>query len=185
MRSPRLDVERLHDEVRHVECSRTDTAALPVDERDRSVDGAEEQVVGVIGTSCSGAGAAASELLSEAGLVMISPSNTSPSLTSDLEGNENANYYPGYFRLSNNDIYTGRAAAAFVYEEMNLRKMGTVDIDDAYIAGLVDAFCRTRRASTSRINGAATTKTTSVTLIIGFLLQGGMVCEERRIAGRV
>ena len=100
----------------------------------------EGQVVGVIGTSCSGAGAAASELLSEAGLVMISPSNTSPSLTSDLEGNENANYYPGYFRLSNNDIYTGRAAAAFVYEEMNLRKMGTVDIDDAYIAGLVDAF---------------------------------------------
>ena len=71
---------------------------------------------------------------------MISPSNTSPSLTSDLEGNENANYYPGYFRLSNNDIYTGRAAAAFVYEEMNLRKMGTVDIDDAYIAGLVEAF---------------------------------------------
>ena len=64
---------------------------------------ADEQVVGVIGGSCSGAGTAASKLLSAAGLVMISPSNTS--LTSDLEGNKNANYYPGYFRLSNNDIY--------------------------------------------------------------------------------
>ena len=101
---------------------------------------ADEQVVGVIGTSCSGAGAAASELLGAAGLVMISPSNTSPSLTSDLEGNPNPNYYPGYFRLSNNDIYTGRAAAAFVHEELGLTKVGTVDIDDAYIAGLVDAF---------------------------------------------
>ena len=74
---------------------------------------AEERVVGLIGTSCSGAGAAASRLLSAAGLVMISPSNTSLSLTSDLEGNRNANYYPGYCRLSNNDIYTGRAADTF------------------------------------------------------------------------
>ena len=57
---------------------------------------ADAQVVGVIGTSCSGAGTAASPLLSAAGLVMISPSNTSPSLTSDLEGNANVNNYPGY-----------------------------------------------------------------------------------------
>ena len=54
----------------------------------------DAQVVGVIGTSCSGAGAAASQLLSGAGLVMISPSNTSPSLTSDLEGNKDVNNYP-------------------------------------------------------------------------------------------
>ena len=101
---------------------------------------ADERVVGVIGTSCSGAGAAASRLLSAAGLVMISPSNTSPSLTSDLEGNGNANYYPGYFRLSNNDIYTGRAAATFVKDVLQLTKVGTVDIADPYIAGLVAAF---------------------------------------------
>ncbi|MED5437990.1 MAG: ABC transporter substrate-binding protein, partial [Actinomycetota bacterium] len=36
---------------------------------------ADEQVVGVIGTSCSGAAAAAAPLISEAGMVMISPSN--------------------------------------------------------------------------------------------------------------
>lgn len=101
---------------------------------------ADKQVVGVIGTSCSGAGAAASELLSAADLVMISPSNTSPVLTSDLEGKQSDSYYPGYFRLSNNDLYTGRAAAAFVHEKLGLTKMGTVDIEDAYIAGLVEAF---------------------------------------------
>ena len=83
---------------------------------------ADEQVVGVIGASCSGAGGAASELLSAAGLVMISPSNTSPSLTSDLESNQKASYYPSYFRLCNNDVYTGRAVAAFVHEELQLTK---------------------------------------------------------------
>lgn len=100
---------------------------------------ADSRVVGVIGTSCSGAGAAASALLSEAGLVMISPSNTSPSLTSDLAGNANSNYRPGYFRISNNDLYTGQAAADFAYE-LGLRRMGIVDIDDAYIAALANAF---------------------------------------------
>ena len=56
---------------------------------------ADEQVVGVIGTSCSGAAASAAPLISDAGLVMISGSNTSPSLTSDLQGNANENYRPG------------------------------------------------------------------------------------------
>ena len=40
---------------------------------------ADEQVVGVISTSCSGAAASAAPLISDAGLVMISGSNTSPS----------------------------------------------------------------------------------------------------------
>ncbi|GIS99425.1 MAG: hypothetical protein CM1200mP26_11380 [Acidimicrobiales bacterium] len=61
---------------------------------------ADEDVVGVIGTSCSGAAAAASPLISEAGMVMISPSNTSPSLTSDLAGTAGENYYPGYYRTA-------------------------------------------------------------------------------------
>ena len=44
---------------------------------------ADEDVIGVIGTACSGAATAAAPLISEAGMVMISPSNTSPALTSD------------------------------------------------------------------------------------------------------
>ncbi len=39
---------------------------------------ADAQVVGTIGTSCSGAAAGAMPLISDAGHVMISPSNTSP-----------------------------------------------------------------------------------------------------------
>ena len=47
---------------------------------------AQDGVIGVIGTTCSGAAAAAVGPLTDAGLVLVSGSNTSPSLTSDLEG---------------------------------------------------------------------------------------------------
>ncbi len=57
---------------------------------------ADEQIAGVIGTSCSGAATAAAPLISEAGIVMVSPSNTSPALTSDLQGNAGDNYNVGY-----------------------------------------------------------------------------------------
>jgi len=40
------------------------------------------QIVGVIGTSCSGAGVPMAAIISDAGYLMISPSNTSPALTS-------------------------------------------------------------------------------------------------------
>jgi len=100
----------------------------------------DDQVVGVIGTSCSGAAAAASPLVSEAGMVMISPSNTSPSLTSDLEGNVAENYHPGYYRTAHNDLFQGQAAANFVYENLGLTKVALIHDGDPYTHGLTTAF---------------------------------------------
>ena len=101
---------------------------------------ADPQVVGVIGTLCSGSAVAASPLISEAGLVMISPTNTSPVLTSDLAGNANPDYHPGYFRTANNDLYQGQAAAEFAYNELGLRRMAAIDDGDPYTTGLTIAF---------------------------------------------
>ena len=98
------------------------------------------QVLGVIGTSCSGAAVAASPVISAAGLVMISPSNTSPALTSDLAGNASPNYHPGYFRVSVNDLYQARAVADFAYNELGLRRMAAVNDGDPYTMGLTIAF---------------------------------------------
>ena len=107
---------------------------------------AEPQVVGVIGTSCSAAAVEASPLLSAAGLVMISPSNTSPALTSDLAGNASPGYHPGYFRTASNDLYEANAVAGFAYNELGLRKMATIDDGDAYTRGLTVAFGNAFRA---------------------------------------
>lgn len=101
---------------------------------------ADTQVLGVIGTSCSGAAAAASPLISEAGMVMISPSNTSPSLTSDLAGNQAENYFPGYYRTAHNDLFQGQAAANFVYDNLGLTKVALIHDGDPYTNGLTTAF---------------------------------------------
>lgn len=100
----------------------------------------DPQVIGVIGTSCSGAAASASPLISAAGLVMISPSNTSPSLTSDLEGNVNPNYQPGYYRTAHNDLFQGRAVADFLFNTLGLTTAAAIHDGDPYTDGLATAF---------------------------------------------
>jgi branched-chain amino acid transport system substrate-binding protein len=101
---------------------------------------ANPQVLGIIGTLCSGSAVAASPLLSAAGLVMVSPANTSPTLTSDLFGNASPDYHPGYFRTANNDLYQGQAVADFAYNELGLRRMVSIDDGDPYTMGLTTAF---------------------------------------------
>ena len=100
----------------------------------------DPRVVGVIGTSCSVAAAAASPVLSRAGLVMIASSTTSPSLTADFAGNPGANYHPGYYRTANNDLYQARAVAQFAYNGLGLRKMAAIHDGDPYTTGLTGAF---------------------------------------------
>ena len=101
---------------------------------------ADEQVVGVIGTSCSGAATAASPLISAANMVMISPSNTSPDLTSDLAGTAGKDYHAGYYRTAHNDLFQGAAMAKFVYEELNITEAAAIHDGDPYTQGLAQAF---------------------------------------------
>lgn len=101
---------------------------------------ADPQVVGIIGTSCSGAAVPAAQIMSEAGLVMISGSNTSPSLTSDLEGNANDAFQPGYARIAHNDLIQGQAAAEYVFNELGLTKIATIHDGDPYTEGLATAM---------------------------------------------
>ena len=117
---------------------------------------ADARVLGLIGTSCSAAAVAASPVVSEAGLVMISPSNTSPLLTSDLAGNANQDHHAGYFRVSNNDLYQGRAVADFAYNELGLRRMAALDDGDPYTTALVSAFASAFRALGGEVPAAST-----------------------------
>jgi branched-chain amino acid transport system substrate-binding protein len=97
-------------------------------------------VVGVIGTSCSSAAVAAMPLISAAGMVMISPSNTSPALTSDLQGNPGTDFAPGYFRTAHNDLFQGAAVALFLYNELGVRKVAAIHDGTTYTNGLAKAM---------------------------------------------
>lgn len=105
----------------------------------------DPQVIGVIGTSCSGAGVPASQIISEAGMVLISGSNTSPSLTalpylSDEELEAQDNWQEGYFRTAHNDEFQGHGAAQFAFEELGARTAVTVHDGDPYTEGLTSQF---------------------------------------------
>ncbi len=114
---------------------------------------ADEQVVGVIGTSCSGAATAAAPLISEAGMVMISPSNTSPALTSDQQGNAGDNYNVGYYRTAHNDLFQGAAMAEFVFTDLGLTTAASIHDGDPYTEGLASAFNNAFEALGGEITG--------------------------------
>jgi branched-chain amino acid transport system substrate-binding protein len=100
---------------------------------------ADDQIVGVLGTSCSGAAVPAAQILSEAGFTMISGSNTSPDLTS-LFGKEGPAHRDGYFRTAHNDEIQGEAAATYVYEKLKLTKAASIHDGDPYTEGLAGSF---------------------------------------------
>ena len=101
---------------------------------------ADEDVIGVIGTSCSGAATAAAPLITNAGMVLISGGNTSPALTSDLAGNVGPNYSYGYYRTAHNDLFQGRVMAEFVFNELGLGSAAAIHDGDPYTQGLAKAF---------------------------------------------
>ncbi len=97
---------------------------------------ANTQLVGVIGATCSSGSLPAAKILSEAGLVLISPSSTAPSLT------DPAIHQPGFLRSIYNDKAQGQAVAEFVQSVLGMRTMVTIHDGTAYPDQLQQAACQ-------------------------------------------
>lgn len=95
---------------------------------------ADPQIVAVIGTSCSGAGVPAAQITSEAGVLMVSPSNTAPSLTAP------ETHEPFYARTAHNDTVQGAAMATFACEELGVASAATVHDGSPYAEQLQQVF---------------------------------------------
>ena len=103
---------------------------------------ADETIVGIIGTSCSGAAQGALPIVSDAGMLMIAPSNTSPSLTNDdIDGG--GAHLPGYFRTSHNDLFLGSLSAQFAIQALEVSALATVHDGDTYTEGAVRVMADT------------------------------------------
>ena len=89
-----------------------------------------EQVVAVLGSCCSSNTFAAIPRLSQAGILLITPSATNPGITGD----------PWAFRTSFQDNDQGSAAASFVYEQGIRRIVVFIQQDDDYSVGLARAM---------------------------------------------
>ena len=93
-------------------------------------------IAAIIGTSCSNAARAAMPILSLAGFLVVSPSNTAFDLTEP----GNSNNWPGYLRTSWNDKFQGKVAAHFAYEKLGVRKAATIQDGDPYADALQQFF---------------------------------------------
>lgn len=96
---------------------------------------ADPTMVGAIGTNCSSAAQGAMPIISDAGMVMIAPSNTSPSLTNE-DVASGGSHLPGYFRTSHNGLVEGMRNAEFAVHVLGSRKLATVHDGDPYTEGL-------------------------------------------------
>jgi branched-chain amino acid transport system substrate-binding protein len=103
---------------------------------------ADTQTVAILGTTCSGAAATASKVMSDAGLTMISGNNSAPFLTA-IAGKRAPNWQPGYFRTAPNEENSGKAAATYAFRKLGLRKAATINDGDIYTRGLTDGFSQT------------------------------------------
>ena len=111
---------------------------------------ADPSIVAVFGTSCSSAARVAVPLLSQAGFVIISASNTAPDLTRAGDPNQ----HPGYLRTAHNDEVQGAAAAKFAFEELGVKKAATIHDGSLYAQSLQEVFA----TSFKEMGGTITTQ---------------------------
>jgi branched-chain amino acid transport system substrate-binding protein len=95
---------------------------------------ADDSIVAVIGTSCSSAGVKAAEILSQSGILLVSPSNTAPSLT------DPSTHEPFYARTAHNDKIQGAAMADFACTVLKVKSAATVNDGSPYADQLQQVF---------------------------------------------
>ncbi len=91
-----------------------------------------EGVVAVMGMICSGATKAALPIFTEANIIAISPSATTPELT--LSGNN-----PTFFRTIGHDLTQAEISAAFIAQEIKPKKLALLHDNGEYGKGFADS----------------------------------------------
>ncbi|MCI0553423.1 MAG: ABC transporter substrate-binding protein [Anaerolineae bacterium] len=97
---------------------------------------ADPTVVAILGTTCSSEARAAMPLVADAGMVMMSPSNTNPDLTNP----DHPDHHDGYFRTAHNDLFQGRVAAEYAFNELGFTSAATVHDGSPYAQSLQQVF---------------------------------------------
>jgi len=102
---------------------------------------ADPDSIAILGTTCSGAAAAVSKAMSQAGLTMISGNNSAAFLTR-IAGQRGPCWQPGYFRTAPNEENAGKAAAIYAFKTLGVFKAAAINDGDIYTRGLTDSFVK-------------------------------------------
>ncbi len=103
----------------------------------------DNSVLGIIGTNCTSAAQGALPIVSEAGMLMISPSNAAPSMTND-DIQAGGAWQPGYFRTFPNDLFQAALAAQFAIMALDVKTAATIhdgsDYAESNVSIMTEAF---------------------------------------------
>ncbi len=94
----------------------------------------DKTIVAIIGTDCSSAATAEVPIISGAGLTIVSPAATAPSLT------DPAKHDPAFLRVCYNDKLQGAIAAQFVFNQLKVKTAATIHDGSPYAQQLQQVF---------------------------------------------
>ena len=96
---------------------------------------ADPQIFAVVGTTCSSSAlGVADTILSEKGTILISPSNTNPSLT------EEGTHQPFYLRTAYNDKIQAAVINDFITTKLNAKTVATIHDESPYATALTEVL---------------------------------------------
>lgn len=111
---------------------------------------ADSTVLGMIGPFNSSVAKVEIPIANTASLAMISPANTNPCLTKDIQAcSAPGGYHPAdlrpsgsnnYFRVAATDDHQGGAMADYAYQVLNIKSVGVIDDNEVYGYGIAHAF---------------------------------------------
>lgn len=126
--------------VRFVVDARDDSSTPAVGQAAAQSLAGDPSVIGVVGTYNSGVATLVQPVLSSAGIVMISPGNTNPSLTLGPDPSNPVRPFSNYFRLVVPDSIQGSELADYAFNTLGRRNVAIVSENKAVSLALVDAF---------------------------------------------
>lgn len=126
--------------VRFTVDARDDSSTPAVGQAAAQALAADPSVIGVVGTYNSGVATVVQPVLASAGILMISPGNTNPTLTLGPDPSQPVRPFSNYFRLVVPDSIQGAELGNYAYNVLNVRKVAVVSEDKAVSLALVDAF---------------------------------------------
>lgn len=91
-----------------------------------------DEAVAVVGHFCSSSSIPASTIYEEAGVLMVTPGSTNPTLTD--------RGLPNVFRVCGRDDQQGDVAASFIVDDLKAKRVAVLHDKDTYGKGLADAM---------------------------------------------
>ena len=116
---------------------------------------ADPQIFAVVGTTCSSSAlGVADTILSEKGTILISPSNTNPSLT------EQGTHQPFYLRTAYNDKIQAAVINDFITTKLNAKTVATIHDESPYATALTEVLGTNFEASGGTVTSAESIQST-------------------------